>query len=411
MRCKRGYCNVFINSGAAEFFYYVDMKKFRIIVMIISLLSIFVAAAIYVYYVNAEALRDVRLDCTSVIDVHPDVIEKSLSKVQTDNELGEPFKVYPIETNPDSGVFFHSTLIEYPFGSSPRADSQNNVSLRGIVLYVHGYNDYFFQKELAEKADSAGFAFFAIDLHHCGRSYVSDEPRADFRNIKEFYAELDVAVELSKKIAVDDYEEAERIPFIVIGHSQGGLVSSLYVNDRSEGHFTALVLNSPFLDFNFNWFARKIGMPLLAEIALFLPDFRVESTGDPNYAYSLLKSEKGEWEYNETLKSVGRPVQSLGWARAIMNGHNRVHSKLNVKVPVLVMRSDCSADGEEWTDDYLHCDGVLNVDHIEDWAPYLGEKVTVKTIPDGLHDLYLSRKTARDKAYRETFEFIERVIK
>ena len=209
------------------------MKKVKIIVMIIPLVLFFIAWAVYVYFANAEAMQEVKLDSTSIIDVHPDVIEKSMSQVQTDMELGEPFKVYPIETSPDSHAVFHSTLIEYPFGSSPRADSQNNVSLRGIVLYVHGYNDYFFQKELAEKADSAGFAFFAIDLHYCGRSFVSDEPRSDMRNIKEFYAELDVAVELSKKIAVDDYEEAEHVPFVIIGHSLGGLISALNANDRS----------------------------------------------------------------------------------------------------------------------------------------------------------------------------------
>ena len=387
------------------------MKKVKIIVMIIPLLLFFIASAVYVYFANAEALRDVQLDCTSIIDVHPDVIEKSLSKVQTDMELGEPYRVYPIETNPDSGLFFHSTLIEYPFGSSPRADSQNNVSLRGIVLYVHGYNDYFFQKELAEKADSAGFAFFAIDLHYCGRSYVSDEPHADMHNVKEFYAELDVAVELSKKIAVDDYEEAEHIPYIIIGHSQGGLISSLYVNDRSEENFAALVLNSPFLDMNFNWFLRKIGLPILSDLALFFPDFSVGSTGDPNYAYSLLKSEKGEWEYNEDVKKSTRPEMFLHWFRAIMNAQKRVHSKLDIKSPVLVMRSGCTIVGEEWTDDYLRCDGVLNVDHIEEWAPELGEKVTTRTITGGLHDLYLSRKDVRDNAYRETFEFIDRHIK
>ena len=387
------------------------MKKVKIIVMIIPLLLFFIASAVYVYFANAEALRDVQLDCTSIIDVHPDVIEKSLSKVQTDMELGEPYRVYPIETNPDSGLFFHSTLIEYPFGSSPRADSQNNVSLRGIVLFVHGYNDYFFQKELAEKADSAGFAFFAIDLHYCGRSYVSDEPHADMHNVKEFYAELDVAVELSKKIAVDDYEEAEHIPYIIIGHSQGGLISSLYVNDRSEENFAALVLNSPFLDMNFNWFLRKIGLPILSDLALFFPDFSVGSTGDPNYAYSLLKSEKGEWEYNEDVKKSTRPEMFLHWFRAIMNAQKRVHSKLDIKSPVLVMRSGCTIVGEEWTDDYLRCDGVLNVDHIEEWAPELGEKVTTRTITGGLHDLYLSRKDVRDNAYRETFEFIDRHIK
>jgi alpha-beta hydrolase superfamily lysophospholipase len=75
------------------------------------------------------------------------------------------------------------------------------------------------------------------------------------------------------------------------------------------------------------------------------------------------------------------------------------------------MRSGCTIVGEEWTDDYLRCDGVLNVDHIEEWAPELGEKVTTRTITGGLHDLYLSRKDVRDNAYRETFEFIDRHIK
>ena len=387
------------------------MKKVKIIVMIIPLVLFFIASAVYVYFANAEALHDVILDSTSKIDVDPDIIEKSLSKVQVDMELGEPFKVYPIETSPDSEEVFRSTLIEYPFGSSPRADSQNNVSLRGIILYVHGYNDYFFQKELAEKADSAGFAFFAIDLHYCGRSYVDGDPRGDMRNIKEFYAELDVAVELSKKIAVDDYEEAERVPFVIVAHSQGGLISSLYVNDRSDEHFAALVLNSPFLDMNFNWFLRKIGLPILADLSIFLPDFSVGSTGNPNYAYSLLKHEKGEWEYNENLKSESRPTQYLGWLRAIMNGQKRVHSKLDIKSPVLVMHGDCSEDGDEWTDDYMHCDGVLNVDHIQEWAPNLGEKVTTRTIPDGLHDLFLSRKDVRDKAYQEAFGFIDSHVK
>ena len=142
------------------------MKKIKIIVMIIPLVLFFIASAVYVYFANAEALRDVTLDPSSVIKVNPNILDKSLALVQTDKELGEPYRVYPIETSPDSQQVFHSTLIEYPFNNSPRADSTDNMSLRGIILYVHGYNDYFFQKEFAEKADSAGFAFFAIDLHY-----------------------------------------------------------------------------------------------------------------------------------------------------------------------------------------------------------------------------------------------------
>lgn len=387
------------------------MKKVKIIMMIIPLVLLFIASAVYVYFANAEAMRDVKMDCTSKIDVHPDVIEKSLAHVQTDMELGEPYKVYPIETSPDSQQVFRSTLIEYPFNSSPRADSLDNVSLRGIILYVHGYNDYFFQKELAEKADSAGFAFFAIDLHYNGRSYVSDEPRGDMRNVKEYYAELDVAIELSKKIAVDDYEEAEHIPYVIIGHSLGGLITSLYMNDRSNESFTALVLNSPFLDMNLNWFMRKIALPALSDIALFIPDFSVGPAGDPNYTHALLKSGKGEWEYNENVKSSLRPTQYLGWLRAVMKAQSRVHSKLDIKAPVLVLHSDCSTKSEEWNDDYLRCDGVLNVEQIEEWAPNLGEQVKTQTIVGGLHDLYLSRKEVRDNAYRETFDFIDALVK
>ena len=387
------------------------MKKVKIIVMIIPLVLFFIASAVYVYFANAEALRDVTLDHSSVIKVDPNILDKSLALVQTDKELGEPYRVYPIETSPDSQHVFHSTLIEYPFNVSPRADSTDNMSLRGIILYVHGYNDYFFQKEFAEKADSAGFAFFAIDLHYCGRSYKSGEPRSDMRNIKEYYAELDIAVELSKKIAVDDYEDAENVPVVIVGHSMGGLISSLYVNDRREDQFAALVLNSPFLDMNFNWFLRKIGFPLLSEIGLFMPDFSVGTTGDPNYAYSILKREKGEWEYNENLKSIVRPTQHLGWLRAFMNGQNRIHSKLDIKQPVLVMHSNCSVGGKEWKEDYMRCDGVLNVDLIKEWAPYLGDKVTTRTIQDGMHDLLLSRKNVRDGAYREMFDFIDEHVK
>ena len=65
------------------------MKKVKIIVMIIPLVLFFIASAVYVYFANAEALHDVMLDSTSKIDVDPDIIEKSLSKVQVDMELGD----------------------------------------------------------------------------------------------------------------------------------------------------------------------------------------------------------------------------------------------------------------------------------------------------------------------------------
>ena len=123
------------------------------------------------------------------------IIDNALPLKAVDPELGEPYQVYPIDVKPYDKDF-HATLIEYPYGSSPRAVAHEPTP-RGIILYVHGYNDYFFQEELAEKSDSAGFAFFAIDLHYNGRSYSECEPRSDMRSVKEYYAELDAAIALS----------------------------------------------------------------------------------------------------------------------------------------------------------------------------------------------------------------------
>src|SRR5690606_6997040 len=43
-------------------------------------------------------------------------------------------------------------------------------SERPAVLYLHGYNDYFFQTHLAEHLMVHGYAFYALDLRKHGRS-------------------------------------------------------------------------------------------------------------------------------------------------------------------------------------------------------------------------------------------------
>jgi pimeloyl-ACP methyl ester carboxylesterase len=41
---------------------------------------------------------------------------------------------------------------------------------RTAVLYVHGWNDYFFQTHLADHLTDLGFDFYAVDLRRYGRS-------------------------------------------------------------------------------------------------------------------------------------------------------------------------------------------------------------------------------------------------
>ena len=378
------------------------MKKYLklyVAVLVVSLVSIF-----EIQLSKTAVYEEESLDSGIKVLAQMQDLRESYANASVDSSLGTPFRRYAMHTMPVYGKEFHSTLIEYPYGSSKRTDSLAAKPAHGIILYVHGYNDYFFQKELAEKADSAGYAFFAIDLHYCGRSLMPGDARGDMRNMREFFAELDYAVELARVITK---ERADSLPMVLMGHSQGGLLAAFYADHRPEEKFAALVLNSPFFDFNFNWLVRNLAIPVVSEIAILLPDFSIGSSGNPNYAYSLDKKYYGEWLYNTEWKSESRPEQFLGWVRAIHKAQQELHRGFHINSPTLVMHGDCSEDGEEWSENYMHCDGVLDVEHIEKWAPKVGVNVKTETVAGGLHDLFLSRKAVRDEAYAKAFRFID----
>ena len=407
------------------------MKKYLklyVAVLVVSLVSIF-----EIQLSKTAVYEEESLDSGIKVLAQMQDLRESYANASVDSSLGTPFRRYAMHTMPVYGKEFHSTLIEYPYGSSKRTDSLAAKPAHGIILYVHGYNDYFFQREFAEKADSAGYAFFAIDLHYCGRSLMPGDARGDMRNMREFFAELDYAVELARVITkereeslalmseladiadttgrerrlLDVSRRADSLPMILMGHSQGGLLAAFYADHRPEEKFAALVLNSPFFDFNFNWLVRNLAIPVVSEIAILLPDFSIGSSGNPNYAYSLDKKYYGEWLYNTEWKSESRPEQFLGWVRAIHKAQQELHRGFHINSPTLVMHGDCTEKGEEWSENYMHCDGVLDVEHIEKWAPKVGPNVKTETVAGGLHDLFLSRKAVRDEAYAKAFRFID----
>ena len=391
----------------------VLVKKFRLVAVGL----IFVVAVLFhIGFANGVLKEERTLDSGVKVPVSAHDVWQAYAGGIDDVALGAPFRQYAMHTNV-GGKEFRSTLVEFPFGSSSAVDSAAVDSaagakpVRGIILYVHGYNDYFFQKEMAQKADSAGYAFFAIDLHYCGRSFAPGDRRGDLRNMREFFPELDFAVELARVITKERTGHAHSLPLVLIGHSQGGLLVSFYAESRPAEKFAALVLNSPFFDFNFNWLVRNVAIPVVSELAMYLPDFSIGSSGNPNYAYAINRKRYGEWQYNTEWKSEERPEQFLGWIRGVHSAQLELHKGFHINSPVLVLHGDCSEDDDEWSENQMHCDGVLDVEHIEMWAPKVGTKVTTETVAGGLHDLYLSRKDVRDEAYAKTFNFIDESLR
>lgn len=319
--------------------------------------------------------------------------ENATKTLDTDSLLGKPFLMQQFVANGHLATFIASRINTGEVVAKPKT----------AILYIHGFNDYFFQKELAQKLNEAGFAFYAIDLHNYGRSYIDSTQMGKLRDISEYYRELDSAVAYIKKL------EGDSVKIALLGHSTGGLVASLYAADRSG--FFALILNSPFLEFNYMWPLRHIAVPLISFAGKYFPNIAIPASRNNNYGKSVYRGEYGEWNFDTTLKKIdGLPVD-FGWVRAIHLGHLRVQQGLNLKIPVLVMHSCCSYRKKEWSSEYTYCDGVLNVDDIRNYGAHLGKSVQLEQIDGSLHDLYLSSKLVRERAYNITIDFLNSKIK
>lgn len=312
----------------------------------------------------------------------------------TDPELGVPFQVHYFEAGENHQ--YRATLIRYPWTHEKKP--------KASILYIHGFNDYFFQWELAQRMDAAGYAFYAIDLHNYGRSLRSGEKLGELRSLASYIPELDSALIKIRSL--------DMTPLVLMGHSTGGLVSSVYAKSRGNGKFLdAIVLNSPFLDMNMG-VVTELFVPFIAGVGLSFPDIQISRTVNTSYGESLHKDYRGEWAYNLDLKSnVSLPVD-FGWISAIYAGHALVQRGLGLVSPILVMHSNCSVPPgvKEWREDFTRCDGVLDVEDIDRYGRRLGRNVKMETIQDGLHDLFLSEKAVREKAYDVTIQFLDSIF-
>lgn len=106
---------------------------------------------------------------------------------------------------------------------------QDNPATGKAVLYVHGYNDYFFQRELGDSVVAHGYGFYAVDLRKYGRSLLDGQNRFEVKNMKEYFADIDSALSV---MAREGYDKV-----VLMGHSTGGLTTSYYMTvhraDRS----------------------------------------------------------------------------------------------------------------------------------------------------------------------------------
>jgi alpha-beta hydrolase superfamily lysophospholipase len=129
----------------------------------------------------------------------------------------------------------------------------------------------------------------------------------------------------------------------------------------------------------------------------------------PAYAQSLHRDFKGEWAWDLRWKPERGFPAYAGWFRAVRSAQHTVSRGLAITVPVLMLRSSASVRARGW-DDRLHVsDGVLDVSHMQQSVPHLGPRVTEVPVEGAVHDVFLSRSAARQRALAAYGDWLDRL--
>ncbi|WP_336646352.1 alpha/beta hydrolase [Microbacterium sp. USHLN186] len=264
--------------------------------------------------------------------------------------------------------------------------------LAGVdVLYVHGWSDYFFQTRLARFFTDRGARFFALDLRKYGRSLRPGQTPGYVTDLAQYDADIEAALNARGDTV------GRRL--VLLGHSTGGLTLSLWAA-RHPRQVDAIVLNAPWLEFQLG--AARAAITPMVELQARLWPKDAAPQVDLGF-YTRAQREVADPDDPVEVNLQWRPEQAMiahaAWLRAVLAGHAAVSRGLAIHVPVCVLLSARSAVPTRWSDELTSADSVLVVDDIARAALKLGRSVTVERIDGALHDVFLSRRDAREDAY------------
>jgi alpha-beta hydrolase superfamily lysophospholipase len=278
---------------------------------------------------------------------------------------------------------------------------------RGVVLLLHGYNDYYFQAHLADALTHAGLVCYAVDLRRAGRSLLRDDggaagtagaPAHFTTSLREFGTDLDAAAEALRRAEPG-------LPWAVHAHSTGGLTASMWACGRGATGPDALVLNSPFLDLTGSWLSRQVNAGLLGVLGRMRP-LAVVSAHPSVYATFQHRDYGGRWEFDTRLKRPqGQPVRAA-WLRTVRRAQLQVARGLEIGRPVLVARSATSGPDSPDNPRLDSQDTVLDTARIAALVPRLGTDVRELVIDGGVHDLTLSAQEPREEYLDGVVDFL-----
>ncbi len=219
-------------------------------------------------------------------------------------------------------------------------------------------------------------------------------------------------------------EERDDEPLILMGHSTGGLIATLWAH-RHPGVLAGLILNSAWLEMQSMAAWRGAMAPVIGRIASRNPMWEVPSGGAGHYGRSLTGRATSKLPIPEGLSPddpsvAGWPIARewkrpesypvpASWLEAIMAGHETVEKDVHLECPVLSMVSTSAYFGDEWNERVFTSDTVLNPVVIAQRSLDLSDLVTIARFP-GKHDLLLSDAPVRERVYATIAGWLEAFV-
>ena len=197
-------------------------------------------------------------------------------------------QTFPLGPDPDGEGDLMATLVRH---------GDQDAGVAHAVLLVHGFTDYFFHTEVADQFIDRGFAFYALDLHKCGRSWREGQTPHFTTDLARYDNELDRALDV---IAA----ETGAAKVLVYGHSAGGLIVSLWLDRLHRRGATGakgvsgLILNSPWLDLQGPAILRSVGTTAIRAVSQFRKKLVARTPTEGGYGTSLHRDYDGEFDYD-----------------------------------------------------------------------------------------------------------------